>query len=153
MIRSLVLSAALLSIGLLVNAGSASARTGGTFVPNQGSGAQIKAVASAVNLPQVLAILASPIYTGGDGGNKYSNGDGKDNGYGDGKENGYGDGKDNGYGDGKDNGYGDGKKDGGRDDHKGPDPTPEPSTILSFGAALVIGGGVLYSRRLRRNRK
>jgi hypothetical protein len=34
-----------------------------------------------------------------------------------------------------------------------PSPTPEPSTILSFGAALLIGGGVLYSRRLRRNRK
>jgi hypothetical protein len=129
MFRSLVLSAALLSIGLLVNAGSASARTGGTFVPNQGSSAQIKAVASAVNLPQVLAILASPIYTGGNGGDKYSNGDDKNNGYGDGKNN------------------------GGSDDHKRPDPTPEPSTILSFGAALVIGGGVLYSRRLRRNRK
>jgi hypothetical protein len=34
-----------------------------------------------------------------------------------------------------------------------PAPTPEPSTILSFGAALLIGGGVLYSLRLRRNRK
>ena len=124
MIRSLVLNAALLSIGLLVNAGSASARRGGTFVPNQGTSAQIKAVASAINLTQVLAILVNPIYTGGDGGNQYGKGDGG-------------------------NQYG--KGDGGN--NKGPEPTPEPSTILSFGAALVIGGGVLYSRRLRRNRK
>jgi hypothetical protein len=43
---------------------------------------------------------------------------------------------------------GDGKKKG-----HGPEPTPEPSTILSFGAALLIGGGVLYSRRLRATRK
>jgi hypothetical protein len=34
----------------------------------------------------------------------------------------------------------------------GPKPTPEPSTLLSFGAALLIGGGVFYSRRLRRNK-
>jgi hypothetical protein len=36
---------------------------------------------------------------------------------------------------------------------RGPSPAPEPSRILSFGAALLIGGGVLYSRRLRRNSK
>jgi hypothetical protein len=50
-----------------------------------------------------------------------------------------------------------GGNDGGSDKDKKPkkpkDPTPEPSTILSFGAALLIGGGVLYSRRLRRNRR
>jgi hypothetical protein len=34
-----------------------------------------------------------------------------------------------------------------------PAPTPEPTTILSFGAALLIGGGVLYSRRLRGSKK
>jgi hypothetical protein len=45
-------------------------------------------------------------------------------------------------------------KDKDKDKHNhAPSPTPEPSTILSFGAALLIGGGVLYSRRLRRNRK
>src|ERR1700683_2968215 len=38
-------------------------------------------------------------------------------------------------------------------DHHHHEPTPEPSTLLSFGAALLIGGAVLYSRRLRRNRK
>lgn len=37
--------------------------------------------------------------------------------------------------------------------HHAPKPTPEPSTILSFGAALLIGGGVFYSRRLRKNSK
>jgi len=36
-----------------------------------------------------------------------------------------------------------------RHDH---DPAPEPSTLLSFGAALLIGGAVLYSRRLRRKK-
>jgi len=46
-------------------------------------------------------------------------------------------------------------KDGGdedkdKDDHHHHAPTPEPSTIFSFGAAILIGGGVLYSRRLRK---
>jgi len=42
----------------------------------------------------------------------------------------------------------------GRDkDDRAPDPAPEPSTILSFGAALVIGAGVIYLRRLRGERK
>jgi hypothetical protein len=56
---------------------------------------------------------------------------------------------------------GDKGHDGDKDHDKGkhsdrdgaPSPTPEPSTILSFGAALLIGGGVFYSRRLRKNRK
>jgi hypothetical protein len=30
---------------------------------------------------------------------------------------------------------------------------PEPPSLLSFASALSIGAGVLYSRRLRRNRK
>ena len=42
-------------------------------------------------------------------------------------------------------------KDHDKDSH-GPKPSPEPSTILSFGAALLIGGGVFYSRRLRRSK-
>ena len=36
--------------------------------------------------------------------------------------------------------------------NKGHDSAPESSRMLSFGAALVIGGGVLYSRRARRKR-
>jgi hypothetical protein len=126
MIRSLRLSAALLFIALLICAGSVSARTGGTFVPTPGSAIQINAVTWAVNQSQILTFLASSVYTGGGDGNEDNdNGNGKD----------------------KDK---DKKKD--KDDN-GPDPTPEPSTMLSFGAALVIGGGVLYSLRLRRNRK
>ena len=48
------------------------------------------------------------------------------------------------------------------DDNNGPDgdndcddhaPTPEPGTLLSFGAALAIGGGVFFLGRLRRERK
>ena len=120
MIKSLSMSAVLLSIVLLIFAGSVSARTGGTSVPIPGSAAQIKAVASAVNPPQILTLWASSIYTGG--------GDGE-------------------HEDDKDK---DKDKDKDHDDHS---PAPEPSTILSFGAALLIGGGVLYSRRLRRNRK
>lgn len=56
-------------------------------------------------------------------------------------------------------GYGnnDNGKDGDKDDHdhdhhRDHDPTPEPSTLLSFGVAILIGGGVLLSRRLRRNK-
>ena len=64
------------------------------------------------------------------------------------------DGKDNEHY-GNNNGDHDGNKYGGKGDHDRDDkaPTPEPSTILSFGAALLIGGGVLYSRRLRANKK
>ena len=53
----------------------------------------------------------------------------------------------------------DGNKDGDRDgdgdqnDPHAPSPTPEPSTLLSFGAAALIGGAVIYSRRLLGNRK
>lgn len=51
----------------------------------------------------------------------------------------------------------DGDKDKGRDgdkykDPKHPAPAPEPSTLLSFGAALVIGAGVFLLGRLRRKR-
>jgi len=120
------LSSALLFIVLLISAGSVSARTGGTFVLTPGSAIQINAVTSAVNPPQILTFLASSIYTGGGDGNQDND-------------------KDNDKDNGKDN-----DKD--KDKHA-PSPTPEPSTILSFGAALLIGGGVLYSRRLRRNKK
>jgi len=45
----------------------------------------------------------------------------------------------------QDDGDGDHDHDG---DKHAPPPIPEPSTILSFGTALLIGGGVLLSRRL-----
>jgi len=47
----------------------------------------------------------------------------------------------------------DGDKDDDKDKDHGPSPTPEPSTLLSFGAALLIGCGVIYSRRMFANRK
>jgi hypothetical protein len=123
MIRSIGLSVALLSIALLMSSVSAFARTGGAFGPNPGSTAQMKALASAVNPSQFPTIWASAIYTGGGDGN-HDDDDDKD----------------------KD-------KDKDKDHHHDHDPTPEPSTILSFGAALLIGGGVLYSRRLRKGKK
>jgi hypothetical protein len=137
MIKSIGVSVALLSIALLMSSSSAFARTGGVSGPNPGSTAQVNALASAVNSFQILAIWASPIYTGGDGGGHYDHGDGNNNG----------------DGEGNNNGDEHGKKKGDDDDPPGPKPTPEPSTLLSFGAAILIGGGVLYSRRLRRNRK
>jgi hypothetical protein len=44
-------------------------------------------------------------------------------------------------------------KDKRHDQNGAPSPTPEPSTILTFGAALAIGGGVLFLGRLRKERK
>src|SRR5579864_5814074 len=121
MIRSLSVSAALLFIVLLMCAGSVSARTGGTFVPVPGSAAQINAVASAVNPSQALSLWAITIYTGGNGGKHYGNDDGKKDGHDDGDDN--------------------DDDNGGDDRHDDRRPTPEPSTILSFGAAILIGGG------------
>jgi hypothetical protein len=47
---------------------------------------------------------------------------------------------------------------GGNNNNKGgkkntPSPNPEPSTLLSFGAAVVIGAGVFLLGRLRKERK
>jgi hypothetical protein len=124
MIRSLGMSIALLTIVLLMSAGSASARTGGTIVSTPVSATQINAIASAVNPFQILNARTRIMYLdGNDGhpGHHYANNDG-----------------------------GDKDKDKDNDDKA---PAPEPSTILSFGAALLIGGGVLYSRRLRASKK
>ena len=44
-------------------------------------------------------------------------------------------------------------KDHDRDHDDPPTPSPEPSTILSFGVALLIGGGVLVLGRMRETRK
>jgi len=85
--------------------------------------ARTNAFVSTANRAQVPVLWAGAIYTGADDGGK-----------------------------------GNGNKDGGdedkdKDDHHHHAPTPEPSTIFSFGAAILIGGGVLYSRRLRKIRK
>jgi len=86
--------------------------------------ARTNAFVPTTNRAHVPILWAGAVYTGGDDG-----------------------GKGNGYNNGGD---GDNDKD---DHHHHHAPTPEPSTIFSFGAAILIGGGVLYSRRLRKSRK
>jgi hypothetical protein len=44
-------------------------------------------------------------------------------------------------------------KDKDKDKDDAPAPTPEPSTLLSFGVALIVGGGVFFLGRLRKARK
>ena len=124
MIKSLCLSVALLSILLFMSAGTASARTRGVLNTNlTGSATQLIAIASFGHPTQALNISAISMFSG-DGDDHHDDGDGD-----------------------KDDHDGDHDKD------HGPKPTPEPSTILSFGAALLIGAGVLASRRLRGSRK
>lgn len=121
--KSLGWSAALLGIVLLLGAVFASAKTTETSVQAQvGPAASISSAALAVP-PGVVALPASALYTWGDDGGKDKDKDG------------------------------DGDND--KDDHHHKhdhDPTPEPSTLLSFGAAILIGGGVLYSRRVRKSK-
>ena len=142
MIRSLGMSIALLTTVLLMSVGSASARTGGTLVPTLGSAVHINAVALAVNPSQILTTRASAIYFDGNDGH-YRNHDDNSRNY------------RNHDDDSRNYRKHEGNKNGGDEGehHGAPAPTPEPSTILSFGAALLIGGGVLYSRRLRANKK
>src|SRR5580700_2029212 len=124
MIKSLSMSAALLSIVLLMSAGSISAGTGGTSVPIPGSAAQIKTVASAVHSSQILTLWASSIYSG--------DGEGKD------YDDKHGDRDHDRDHDGDHDRDHDGDHDRGRGrDRDGHNPTPEPSTILSFGAAVL----------------
>ena len=150
MTRSLGSSAALLSIVLLMSSASLSAKTGGASGQTHVRAAtQLIATTSAVP-SQVLTIWAGAIYDGGDEGFKSKDRD-KDTDIDKDRD---GD-KDNHHHDGdgdKDNHHRDG--DGDKDDHSHHhEPTPEPSTLLSFGAAILIGGGVLYSRRLRGTKK
>jgi hypothetical protein len=133
-ISSLLLSAALLASALPMYVGLASAHTQRTIFQASGSAPRIAAVASPANPYQILNIWANPIYTGGGDGYQ-DNGKNKYKGT-----------------------YKDKDKDRDKDKDKdkdkyGPSPVPEPSTIQSFGAALLIGAGVLYSRRLRRNKR
>lgn len=128
MIRSSTWVATLLGIVVLLGAGSLAARTGKTLAANQiSTAAPLISVQFAVP-SSAAAVWASAMYTGGDDGYQGSD---KDK-------------------------YGD--HDGDKDDHDHDhdhhhhEPTPEPSTLLSFGAAILIGGGVLLSRRMRRSK-
>jgi hypothetical protein len=127
--RTTLLKASLLCMGLLLSVAVVSAQGRFNNATSYKSVTNVMAVTLANSPSQIPANLVSVIYTGDDGNKNW--------GYDDHKK---------GKGDG-DNDWDDHKH---RKDH---DPTPEPSTLLSFGAAILIGGGVLYSRRLRSNRK
>jgi len=137
MTRSLGLSAALLCIATLVYAYSLSAKTGGTLVQTNVQSAVLLNAGASAFPSQPLNIRANSNYIIDDDGYKHKDKEKDWNRDGD-----------------KKNWDRDG--DGDKDDHDRPqsqhDPTPEPSTLLSFGAAILIGGGVLYSRRLRKNK-
>jgi PEP-CTERM motif len=154
MTRSLSLSAALLSIVTLVFSHSSSAKTGGTFVQTN---VQSAALLNAAAFPsKALNIWANSNYAIVDDGymrkDKDKDKDWDVDGYKHKDKDKDRDG--NGYKhkdkDKDRDGNGDGDKDGQPQFHNVP--TPEPSTLLSFGAAILIGGGVLYSRRLRKNK-
>lgn len=128
MIRSMHLSAALLSIVLLASAGSVSARTARTVGAISPGSSHAVAVPSSVSSSGALDLLAAAVYmSDGDDGNKDKDRD-------------------------RDRDR-DRDKDHDDKDGRGPAPSPEPSTILSFGVALLVGGGVLLARRLRQNQK
>lgn len=120
--KSLGWSTALLGVVLLVGAVSVSARSSSTLAKSGVGPATFAALATP---SQTMTLSSSAIYTWGGDGDKYKDKDGDGD-------------KD------KDDYHRHGKR-----DH---DPTPEPSTLLSFGAAILIGGGVLYSRRLRKSK-
>jgi hypothetical protein len=148
MFRTSCLSVALLTIVLLMGTSSSSARTE-MMVSSTPAGPVLQFIADGSAVPsfQIATIWASAVYSGDSGGNRYGRGDGGQKGYGEG-------GNDGGKGD-NDGGKGghDGGKDGHDDGGHAPSPAPEPSTILSFGVALLVGGGVLLSRRLLGSRK
>jgi hypothetical protein len=129
--RTTLLKASLLCMGLLLSVAVVSAQGRFNSATSYESVTNAIAATSANSPSQIPAILISVIYAGDDGNKNWGWG------YDDHKK----------Y-------KGDGDND--WDDHhhrKDHDPTPEPSTLLSFGAAILIGGGVLYSRRLRATRK
>ena len=124
--RTFGLSVALLSALFLMLAFTASAGTGSTFVPVPASAASTGVITSSFNAVQAQVAWFNALRD--DGAMRDSR-------------------KMTGAKDDDDNGE---KEDHDRDDKHAP--VPEPSTILSFGAALLIGAGVLYSRRARSKR-
>ena len=125
MIKSLLLGVALLSMLVLMSLESVSALAGGTSFPIQDRWAmQLRPVAPDTHPSRLLTVWFSSSDHAGDSDRDHHH-----------------------DGDGGHDHDGDGDHDHDGDKHA-PPPTPEPSTILSFGAALLIGGGVLLSRRL-----
>lgn len=125
MTRSLVLSAALICIVTLVCSHSLSAKAVGTLVQTKDQSVTLLNTATSVFPSRALSIWAGSNYIIDDDVNKNKDGDGN----------------------------GDWSKWYKDDRHRHHhEPTPEPSTLLSFGAAILIGGGVLYSRRLRKSK-
>jgi hypothetical protein len=119
MVRAQIFGAALLSIVLLIRAGSVLTQSRKMVASiATGPAMQFSAVVLTVNSFQFVNIWARPTNTNSVGGNE--------------------------------SGYGDGNK---NDHGNAPKAAPEPSTTLSFVVALLLGGGVLVSRRLLGSRK
>jgi hypothetical protein len=134
MTRVIYLRVGLLCFATLLCSHSLSAKTDGALVqPNVNSATLFNAVTS--TLPQqALSIWSASNYTIDDDWNRH---DDKDKDW------------DHTNNWGKD---GDGDKDDHDHHRRRHEPAPEPSTLLSFAAAILIGGGVFYSRRLRRSK-
>jgi hypothetical protein len=136
MFKLITLGACLVGVTALIGAGTASARAGGTSAPLVGAVNGVQSADSGLNvsaslLPTIWS--SSTILSGQDGDYKDHSGD-----------------KDHDWDKGHDKDH---DKDKRHVQNGAPSPTPEPSTILTFGAALAIGGGVLFLGRLRKERK
>jgi hypothetical protein len=144
MIRLLPLTQSLLCMAVLMSAGAVAVRAGGASLPvSAGSATEValtSAVATSVEEPLTQRLKSSlgavsinwSSPTGWPGDNDHQ-------------------GNENREGDGDDRNGRDHDRD--HDHDKPPTPTPEPSTVLSFGVALLIGGGVLLLGRMRETRK
>jgi hypothetical protein len=146
MIRLLPLTQSLLCMAVLMSAGAVAVRAGGASLPvSAGSAAEVvftSAVTRSVEEPLTRTLKSSlgavsinwSSPTGWPGDNDHQ-------------------GNENREGDGDNRNGKDHDRDHDHDHDKPPTPSPEPSTVLSFGVALLIGGGVLLLGRMRETRK
>ena len=138
MFKLITLGACLVGMTALIGAGTASARAGGISVPLVGAVNGVQSADSGLNVSASLLPTVwsnSTILWGQDGDYKDH---ARDNDHAGDKGHDW----DNDHRKGKDH-----------DRESAPSPTPEPSTILTFGAALAIGGSVFFLGRLRKERK
>jgi hypothetical protein len=142
MVRLPGMKAALVTLALLAGVACASARSSETAISIRGGTAmQFQTLAPANHALGVFMFL-----------DRHDSGDDRDRGWdGDSHKDKRWDGDSHRDNDGDKDQDGDGG--GNQNDPHAPSPNPEPSTLLSFGAAALIGGAVLYSRRLLGNRK